>query len=535
MNRPLFLLVYPEVPATYWSYKHALPFIGKRAVMPPLGLATIAAMVPEEYECRIIDLNVERLSDRLLACADLVLISAMIVQAKSMRRLISRCRTAGVPVAAGGPYATSCHDQIEGVDHFILGEAELTFPRFLADYAAGRPEPIYECTGRPDLETVPIPRVDLLKLKYYDTFPLQFSRGCPFDCEFCDIVHLFGHRARVKSTKQFIAELDAVYATGFRGSVFIVDDNFIGNRRAVKELLRAIAPWQAEHRKPFNFSTEASIDLAADPELLDLMQAAGFTMVFVGVETPDPGSLSLAGKHQNLRRDVVESVHLIQERGIEVTGGFIIGFDSDPPAIFDLQIEHIDELAIPTAMVGLLMALPNTRLAERLKAEGRLLGETTGNNTHDATLNFRPVMPAHELRAGYYRVLETIYRPDRYFRRCLDLLARYPRRAGTGLCERPIRMREIVGVVSSLIRQLFSSYGVHYFGYLRRAIRERPDLMVRIFTLAITGHHYFTITRSILRRNRRTAFAERRVAEGLVREQSRDRMESLIDRPEAIS
>ncbi len=534
MKRPLFLLVYPEVPATYWSYKHALPFIGRRAVMPPLGLATIAAMVPDDYECQIVDMNVERLTDRRLAQADLVLVSAMIVQAGSMQRLISRCRNAGVPVAAGGPYATSCHSRIEGVDYFILGEAELTFPRFLADYAAGRPQPMYECDGRPDLETVPIPRLDLLKLKYYDTFPLQFSRGCPFDCEFCDIVHLFGHRPRVKGTEQFIAELDAVYASGFRGAVFIVDDNFIGNRRAVKDLLRALAVWQEKHRKPFHFSTEASIDLASDPELLDLMQAAKFSMVFVGIETPDAASLSQAGKHQNVRRDVVESVRMIQERGIEVTGGFIVGFDSDPPGIFDLQIQHIEELAIPTAMVGLLMALPNTRLYERLKTEGRLLSESSGNNTHDTVLNFRTAMDEETLRAGYLRVLETIYRPDRYFRRCLDVLERYPRQAGAARHERPIRLRELVGLGSSLVRQLFSSYRLDYVRYLWRAVRSRPDLIVSIITFSIVGHHYFTITRAILRRNRATVRSERRRTERLANARSRDTIESVVDGREAI-
>ncbi len=534
MDRPLFLLVYPEVPATYWSYRHALPFIGKRAAMPPLGLPTIAAMIPDEYECRVVDLNVEKLSERLLARAELVLISAMIVQADSMRRLIARCRRAGVRVAAGGPYPTSCRDSIEGVDHFVLGEGEASFPRFLADYAAGTPKAVYESDCRPELATVPIPRFDLLRLDLYDTVPLQYSRGCPFDCEFCDIVHLFGRRARVKSTEQFIAEVQAVYDTGFRGSVFIVDDNFIGNRRAVKALLRELVVWQASHGTPFQFSTEASVDLAADDELLDLMQAARFSMVFLGIETPDAESLSGAGKLQNLRQDVAQSVRRIQEHGIEVTGGFIVGFDTDPPQIFDLQIDYIDALAIPQAMVGMLMALPNTRLHARLREEGRLLGESKGNNTHEAELNFRPVMDEEQLRSGYYRVLETIYRPDRYFNRCLEVLRRFPEPSTPGSRERPIRVREIVGLVSSLIRQTLSSYSFHYLNYLRRAFRARPDLPVRIITFAILGHHYFTITRSILRSNRRTARARQR-ARGLARSRSRDTMEPLVTRPEALS
>ena len=539
MDRPLVLLVYPEVPDTYWSYKHALPFVGKRAVMPPLGLATIAAMVPDRYECRIVDLNVEPLADRLLGEASLVLISAMIVQANSMRRLVTRCQKAGVPVVAGGPYPTSCHERIDGVDHFVLGEGEVTFPRFLDDYAAGTPKPVYECEARPPLDTVPVPRFDLLRLPMYDSLPLQFSRGCPFDCEFCDIVHLFGRKARVKTTDQFVVELEAAYKTGFRGSVFIVDDNFIGNRRAVKELLRAVAVFQEKRGYPFQFSTEASIDLAADVELLDLMEAARFSMVFVGVETPDADSLSEAGKHQNLRRDVAESVRLIQSRGIEVTGGFIVGFDSDPKEIFDRQIAFIDELAIPTAMVGLLMALPNTRLYARLAREGRLLGESNGNNTHDATINFRTAMDPDELRAGYYRLLRTIYEPRRYFRRCLELLSRLPVRRPAESRERPIRLREIVGLLSSLARQLGSGYGVHYLAYMVRAARRRPDLIVRVFTLAILGHHYFTITRSILRKHRATVRAAARADERerrlLAIPALRGTMGTLMNEPETVS
>ena len=531
MTRPLFLLIYPEVPATYWSYKHALPFIGKRAVMPPLGLATIAAMIPQEYECRIIDLNVERLPDGLLSRADLVLISAMIVQATSMRRLIDRCRRAGVAVAAGGPYPTSCHGDIPGVDHFILGEAEIAFPRFLDDFARGAALPLYRCDERPELGAVPVPRFDLLKLHLYDSIPLQFSRGCPFDCEFCDIVHLFGRKARTKAPEQFLAELDAAYATGFRGSLFIVDDNFIGNRRAVKALLQAIVGWQRRHGYPFHLSTEASVDLAADTELLDLMQAARFGMVFVGIETPDPESLDRMGKHQNLRADVATSVRLIQERGIEVTGGFIVGFDSDPPNIFDLQIRYIDELAIPTAMMGLLMALPNTRLYERLRREGRLIGASSGNNTHDGTLNFRTTMDPDVLRAGYYRMLQTIYEPRRYFARCLELLSRFPEQEDSGRLGRSIRLREILGLVSSLVRQVGSTYSLHYLRYMRRAVRARPDQIVRIVTFAIIGHHYFTITRAILRRNAAVERRNRHLAHRLARAESRDRMETLVGQP----
>jgi radical SAM superfamily enzyme YgiQ (UPF0313 family) len=513
MRKPLFLLVYPEVPDTYWSYKHALSFVGKKALMPPLGLATVAAMIPDKYECRIIDCNVEPLPQALIRQAELVLVSAMIVQADSLQRVIGRCRAAGVRIVAGGPYPTSCHEQISGVDYFVLGEAESVFPEFLADYERGMARRIYRCEKRPDLSAAPVPRLDLFKVDLYDTIPLQFSRGCPFDCEFCDIVHLYGHKPRTKSPAQFLREMDAAYATGFRGSLFIVDDNFIGNKRAAKELLRSVAEWQRVREYPFVLCTEASIDLAADDELLDLMVESGFSMVFIGIESPDRESLAAAGKWQNLQRDVGDGVRTIQERGIEVTGGFIIGFDSDPPSIFDLQIDYVQKLAIPTAMVGLLMALPNTRLHARLEKEGRLLSRANGNNTHHAELNFEPRMDRATLEAGYYRVLATIYSPRRYFARCLKVLSRYPHRRKAAGLRRPIKWREIVGFCSSLSRQLFSLYGLAYLGYMIRAMARRPDLSVAIVTMAVQGHHYFTITRSVLaERRRETAPHYRRVS-----------------------
>lgn len=504
------LLIYPRTPDTYWSYRHALSFVDKKAVMPPLGLLTVAAIMGEHYTYRLVDMNVRKLTQEDLAWADMALVSAMIVQRDSMEDVIRRCNAVQLPVVAGGPYPTSCSAEIRGVDHFVLGEAECTIPEFCADLEAGTLRRVYRPEGRPEITDVPVPRFDLCDLEAYDSLPLQFSRGCPFDCEFCDIVSLFGHRVRTKTTEQMIQELDAAYGTGYRGNVFVVDDNFIGNRRNVKDLLRGVTEWQRNKGYPFRLSTEASIDLAWDEELLELMVSAGFGMVFVGIETPVEESLMSAGKRQNLKEDMVAAVHRIQRKGIEVTGGFIVGFDSDPVDIFDRQIDFIQELGIPTAMVGTLMALPNTKLWKRLETEGRILSRSSGDNTHRSDLNFVTKMPREVLLDGYRRILSQIYEPRRYFRRCIRLLRLLPNRAAGGDKIR-IRKREITAVFRSLTRQGWSGYALWYWWYLVRAVASRPRQIVTTLTLAIQGHHFFVITEKMLghRRQSEAALGER--------------------------
>ena len=490
------LLVYPEMPPTYWSMRYALPFIGKKAVFPPLGLLTVAAMLPEDFEITLVDMNLEPLLDSAVARADVIFTSAMIVQKASLEQVIAQCHAHGKPVVAGGPYPTSCCEEIQGVDHFVLNEAEATLPAFLRDFSGGCAQRIYRSEERPDITHTPAPRFDLARGKGYAQMALQFSRGCPHHCEFCDIIELFGRKPRTKTPAQLLHEMDLLYEAGWRGSLFLVDDNFIGNRREVKALLSELIPWQRARHHPFTFFTEASLDLASDEPLMDQMVEAGFNMVFMGLETPDLCTLKATGKPQNLKADLLTSVRRIQRKGMEVSGGFIVGFDSDTEDIFERQIRFIQEAAIPTAMVGLLTALPKTQLHRRLQAEGRLTGDSGGgNNTHDLRLNFVPRMEVGKLIEGYERILAEIYRPDRYFERCLRLLRRLKRHRGSS---RKIHVTELRAFALSLIVQTCSRYGWAYWTFLVKGFLARPLMAAETVTMAVKGHHYFKMTRSVL-------------------------------------
>jgi radical SAM superfamily enzyme YgiQ (UPF0313 family) len=490
------LLVYPEMPPTYWSLRYALPIIGKKALFPPLGLLTVAALLPADYELTLVDMNVEPLTESAVAGSDLVFTSAMIVQKKSMERVVKLCNELGKPIVAGGPYPTSCHEEIRGVDHFVLNEAEITLPPFLRDLALGQAKPLYTSNEKPDLTLTPLPRFDLVRGKRYAQMALQYSRGCPHSCEFCDIIELFGRRPRTKLPAQLLRELDALYQEGWRGSLFLVDDNFIGNRKEVRALLTELIIWQRQRNYPFTLFTEASLDLANDDDLLNLMVEAGFDMVFIGIETPDPATLNAAGKIQNLHGDMLSSVRKIQRKGIEVAGGFIVGFDSDPEDIFERQFHFIQEAAIPIAMVGLLTALPRTQLFKRLQAEGRLAAASTwGNNTHDLRLNFVPRMDANKLLDGYKRVLSEVYNPDRYFQRCLGLLKIMKR---PKMAPRRIRFMELRAFSLSLLIQSFSRYCLVYWKFLAKGFLARPRMFAETVAMAVKGHHFFKITRNVL-------------------------------------
>jgi radical SAM superfamily enzyme YgiQ (UPF0313 family) len=419
------LFVYPKYPDTFWSFKHALKFVSKRAAFPPLGLLTIAAMLPGQWYKKLVDMNVNRLKDKDIKWADYVFISAMVVQQDSAREVIARCNKLSTRVVAGGPLFTTGYEDYKGVDHFILGEAEVTMPPFLKNLEKGCARPIYSSKERPDISRTPIPLWSLIKMKHYSSMNIQYSRGCPYNCEFCDIIILNGHKPRTKTREQILSELEVLYQRGWRGSVFIVDDNFIGNKRKLKsEILPAIIEWRKGKNHPFDLFTEASINLADDEELMKLMTNAGFGTVFIGIETPNEESLVECAKSQNTNRDMVASVKKIQNHGMEVQGGFIVGFDSDPLSIFKSQISFIQDSGIVTAMVGLLNAPSGTRLYQRLMKENRILKRSSGNNT-DCSLNFIPRMNYETLINGYRHILKTIYAPKQYYERIKLFMGEY--------------------------------------------------------------------------------------------------------------
>jgi radical SAM superfamily enzyme YgiQ (UPF0313 family) len=480
------LLIYPEFPDTFWSFKHALKFIHKRAGAPPLGLLTIAAMLPAEWKKRLVDLNVAKLTAKDLAWADYVFVSAMIVQRASAAALIAQCRQAGVKVVAGGPLFTMEYAQFPEVDHFVLNEAELTLPTFLADLANGCAQPVYSTSEFPDIHLTPAPLWQLANLKHYDTVSIQFSRGCPFHCDFCNVTALLGHHPRTKTAAQIIAELDSLYALGWRGNIFFVDDNFIGNKRLIKsEVLPALIAWR-KGKTGMPFSTEASINLADDPELLRLMVQAGFDTVFVGIETPNEGSLTECSKNQNKGRNLIESVKQLQRAGLQVQGGFILGFDNDPPSIFQQQVDFIQESGIVTAMVGLLQAPRGTHLYERMQQEGRLVDEFSGDNV-DGSTNIIPKMGLGPLREGYRQLLKHIYAPQSYYERVHTFLSEYH--------PPDIRFYPDVQYILALVRSIYR-LGIlgaernYYWRLFFETLFHRPRLFPLAITLSITGFHF---------------------------------------------
>jgi radical SAM superfamily enzyme YgiQ (UPF0313 family) len=494
------LLVYPQFPDTYWSFKHALKFLGKRAAQPPLGLMTVAALLPKAWKKRLVDTNVERLRDCDLAWADVVMLSAMHIQRESLAAIVARCRARGLPTVVGGPIASSLSAAELKADHVVIGEAESLIAGLARELEEGSAKPVYQAAERPEMETSPLPDLSLIKMRRYSTMTVQYSRGCPFNCEFCDIIEIYGRRPRTKSVAQVLAELDQLRAAGWREAVFIVDDNFIGNKARAKELCTALAQWRSQFKISFDFNTEASLNLADDPELMQMMKDAGFISVFLGIETPDESGLLACNKLQNTRRSLLDSVATIQSYGMQVMGGFILGFDTDREDIFDRMVEFIQMSGIPIAMVGLLQAMPGTQLFRRLWKEGRILDAGGGDNT-DAKLNFLPNMDAAKLVEGYRSVLKRIYSCEAYYERVKLYLNRtQPKPSRNMPRERQPHQRwltrgNVRAFVTSIVRQgIFGRQRWSYWKFLLAVATRYRHCVGAAMTLAVMGYHFQVMT-----------------------------------------
>lgn len=481
------LLVYPEFPDTFWSMKHALRLAGKKATAPPLGLVTIAAMLPDDWSLRLVDLNIEDLDDSDLDWADAVLLSGMIIQRDAARAIIDRAKAKGLMTIAGGPLFTTEPENFDDVDHLILGEGEVTLPMFLADLENGTPRHVYTSDEHPDIRNSPVPRWDIVHPTAYTNRSVQYSRGCPHNCDFCSVTQLFGHRWRTKTVEQVIAELDAIYDSGWRNSINFVDDNLAGRPRVLKEeLLPALIEWR-RGKDAMPFGTQIGIEIADDPELMAMMVEAGFASVFIGIESVDEASLSECNKRQNQNRDLLEDVRRIQRAGLMVTGGFIVGFDHDEPTVFDRMTDFIQKSGITTAMVGVLQAPSGTKLFERLQSEGRIAGEMTGDNVNGLT-NVVTKMDRSTLQQGYRRMLRRLYSADQYYARIRTFIRNYrpPRR-------RPPRLR------GWHIRAFFQALyelgiarrdGWRYHVLLWWTLFHKPRAFPTAITLAIAGYHF---------------------------------------------
>jgi len=479
------LLINPKVPESFWSFKWAVHRIlpGKRAVNPPLGLATVAALTPDDWQVEIVDENIEPVP--LNPATDVIGIGGMGVQAPRQHELIAYYRAKGYHVTVGGAAASLCPEKYEGVaDTVVAGEAEYTWPEFCRDFAAGAPKPFYQETGTVDLAHSPTPRFDLLKLPLYANVTLQYSRGCPYTCEFCDIIVMFGRKPRTKSPEQIGCELDVLRRYGAR-SVFFVDDNMIGNKKKAKEMLGYLADYQQRHGHPFSFGTEVSLNIAQDEELLSLFRAAQFNWVFIGIESPDPASLKETGKTQNLREDILTSVRRIYARGIDILAGFIIGFDNDSPATFDAQYRFITDAGIQTAMIGLLTAAPKTPLYERVKREGRLRDDGMETDNTQARSNIiHKTMSDETVTRLYADIYRRLLTDSGIATRIRNKLSHLSTRSYTG----GFSFGQTVALVGRLLaRGILPGGPRRLYHFLRSFPLRRPSMVPTVIADWITG------------------------------------------------
>ncbi len=486
------LLIFPQYPPSFWSFKYALRFISKKAAVPPLGLITVSAMLPESWQKRVVDMNVSTLRTSDILWADYVFISAMYIQKESVASILGECQKYKIKTVAGGPLFTQEYENYPQIDHFILNEAEITLPPFLEALEKGRiPQRIYKTDEYADIKSTPAPDYNLLSLKDYAFMNLQVSRGCPFSCDFCEITTLLGHKVRMKDTAQILRELQSLYDLNWRGPVVVVDDNFIGNINEIKyNLLPAMKKWMQEHKYPFVFNAESSVNLADDRELMTLMVESGFTSIFVGIETPEENSLQECNKKQNSNRDLLLSVRKMQNAGLQVSGGFIVGFDSDTSAVFQRQIDFIQKSGIVSAMVGLLNAPKNTKLYKRLEAENRLTTEATGDNT-DSSMNFMPRMNSGELMEGYKKIIDNIYAIKPYYNRIRQFLLNYKRAHGKQM---KIEFFHVGAFFKSVVIIGILNRGRgEYWKLMIWTLFRRPALIVDALTFAVYGYHFRTI------------------------------------------
>jgi len=488
------LLVYPRCPDTYWSFKHALRFISKKASIVPLGLITVASILPGGWKKKLTDLNVSKLKDEDILWADYVFISAMSVQLASVKQVIERCLMLKAKIVGGGPLFTEEYEQFPGVDHLVLNEAEITLPLFIEDIRKGIIKRIYRSDEFADITKSPLPDYSILKAGKYATAAIQYSRGCPYDCEFCDITALFGRKVRTKTPRQIIAELSQLYEIGWRGSVFFVDDNFIGHKKKIKEeLLPSIIEWMESRGNPFRFITEASIDLSDDKILMDMMVRAGFAKVFVGIETPEESCLMECNKLNNKGRNLLDCVNEIQGKGMEVLAGFIVGFDNDPPNIFQRQIDFIQKSGIITAMVGLLNAPRLSKLHRRLENEGRIVDNFSGDNTN-YSMNFTPAMDKNELMKGYKKIIGSIYSCKAYYARVLVFLKKY-----NPPSSEPLTFNKFMAVIKSIIiLGVLAEKRRYFWKIFFWSIYKKPKAFPLAITYSIYGYHFRKVFREAI-------------------------------------
>ncbi|MDY6785220.1 MAG: B12-binding domain-containing radical SAM protein [Cyanobacteriota bacterium] len=486
------LLLYPQFPKTFWSFEKILELVDRQVLLPPLGLITVAAILPQEWEFKLVDRNIREVTEAEWDWAELVVLSAMIVQKRDLLALIREGKERGKRVAVGGPYPTSIpEDALDaGADFLILDEGEITLPMFIDAIQAGETQGILRSNGeKPDVTETPIPRFDLLEFDAYDSMSVQFSRGCPFQCEFCDIIVLYGRKPRTKTPQQLLAELQRLYELGWRRAIFMVDDNFIGNKRNVKLLLRELKGWMAEHQYPFTFNTEASVDLAEDAELMQLMLECNFNAVFLGIETPDAESLQLTKKFQNARHSLVDAVWAINEAGLRVMAGFIIGFDGEKTGAGDRIIEFVEKTAIPTALFGILQALPNTALWHRLEGEGRLLGNM-GDGDQMALMNFIPTRSVEEIAKEYIHAFCTLYEPKRF----LDRVYRHFLHLKPSPCNPPAQLPswiDLRALATIIWRQGFKrETRLQFWRNLLGIVRHNPGVWTHYLTVCAHAEHF---------------------------------------------